>query len=215
MPKLFLKARDPLSCYTHFIGFVLAIIGTLAILVKIALNGFYSSAAMGLLFCISLMGLYGASSLYHSSNTPTETIKRLRKLDHSMIYVLIAGTYTPLLFNILPEPKNMVLVAVIWGLALAGIVMKLCWIEAPRWLGTTLYILMGWFIAIDFSALSVLETEAIILLIAGGFFYTTGGIMYAIKKPNISKMFGFHEVFHIFIMAGSLCHYFMVLCYLV
>ncbi len=215
MPKVFLRARDPLSCYTHFIGLVLSIIGTAALIIKMGLTGFSPAQITGLLFCLSLAGLYGASSLYHSSNKPAEQIKKLRKLDHSMIYVLIAGSYTPVLYSILPEPKNIILIAVIWVLAIGGIIMKLCWIDAPRWLGASLYILMGWFIAVDFSALGALSVEAIILLAAGGIFYTIGGIIYAIKKPNISKLFGFHEIFHIFVIIGSLCHYLMIVIYLV
>lgn len=93
--------------------------------------------------------------------------------------------------------------------------MKLCWMEAPRWLSTGLYILMGWFIAVDFPALKGLPSTAMFLLVSGGILYTAGGIIYALKKPNISNMFGFHEVFHIFVVAGSICHYIMVLLFLI
>lgn len=215
MPKLFLRARDPLSSYTHFIGMILAISGTFLMLFKMLSGDFQGAQLSGLVFCLSLAGLYGASSLYHFVNGRAEVIKRLRKLDHSMIYVLIAGSYTPLLYAILPEPKNYIFLGLIWLLALFGIIMKLVWIDAPRALSAALYILMGWFIAVDFPALSTLPGGAISLLAAGGVFYTIGGVIYAIKKPNISEMFGFHEIFHIFVMAGSLCHYLMVLIYFV
>lgn len=215
MPKLFLNARDPLSSYTHFIGLVLSMVGTIIMVVKILMGHFHDAQIMGLVFCLSLAGLYGASSLYHFSNGTPALIKKLRKLDHSMIYVLIAGSYTPLLYAILPAPKNIVLVCAIWSIALAGIVMKLLWINAPRKLSAALYILMGWFIAIDFPALGSLPFGAVFLLAAGGLLYTVGGVIYAIKKPNISEMFGFHEIFHIFVILGSLCHYLMVLLYFV
>ena len=103
---------------------------------------------------------------------------------------------------------------VIWGVALAGIVMKLCWINAPRWLGTTLYLLLGWAIAIDLPALAALPVPAVALLAAGGLLYTAGGLIYMIKRPNLSERFGFHEIFHLFVIAGSLCHYFLVLLYI-
>ena len=138
-------------------------------------------------------------------------MKRLRKLDHSMIYVLIAGSYTPLLYQILQNPQKTILLTAIWVIAAVGIIMKLCWMNAPRWLSTVLYILMGWFIAIDFSALKSLSGETLFFLISGGVLYTIGGIIYGIKKPNIGKMFGFHEIFHIFVVLGSICHYFMVI----
>jgi len=215
MPKVFLKARDPLSCYTHFIGLILSVIGTGILILKMMLTDFAPSQICGLLFCLSLAGLYGASSLYHSSNKSAEEIKKLRKLDHSMIYVLIAGSYTPVLYSILPEPKSMIFITIMWVLAVSGIIMKLFWIDAPRWLCSSLYILMGWAIAVDFPALASLKTGAIILLAAGGIFYTVGGIIYAIKKPNISKLFGFHEIFHIFVILGSICHYLMIMIYLI
>lgn len=215
MPKLFLNARDPLSSYTHFIGFILSVAGTIIMILKIIRNDFHDAQITGLIFCISLAGLYSASSLYHYSNGTPDVIKKLRKLDHSMIYVLIAGSYTPLLYTILPAPKNIVLVAAIWCIALAGIIMKLIWIGAPRQLSAALYILMGWFIAIDFPALGNLPVGAVALLAGGGILYTMGGVIYAIKKPNLNEMFGFHEIFHIFVILGSMCHYLMVLLYFV
>ena len=215
MPIQFMKARDPLSCYTHFIGLLLSCAGILIMIAKASANQFHTAQMTGLLFCFSLIGLYGASSLYHYSNADASTIGRLRKLDHSMIYMLIAGSYTPLLYAILPAPKSSVFLLIIWTLAMAGIVMKLCWIHAPRWFGVILYLSMGWFIAVDLPALKALPSGALLLLISGGLLYTAGGIIYAIKKPNIGKMFGFHEIFHLFVLGGSLCHYCMVLFYLV
>ena len=215
MPKAFLNAREPLSSYTHFIGLMLAIMGTLIMVLKILTGTFHSSQLFGLVFCLSLAGLYGASSLYHFVKGKLTVIKRLRKLDHSMIYVLIAGSYTPLLYALLPEPKNYILLALIWILAFSGIIMKLVWIEAPRTLSSILYIVMGWFIAIDFPALGALPVGALLLLASGGILYTIGGVIYALKKPNISEMFGFHEIFHLFVIGGSVCHYLMILLYFV
>lgn len=215
MPKIFMNARDPVSCYSHFIGVLLSCLGIFIMTIKICNTTFNFAQIMGILFCLSLIGLYSASSIYHYSHASESVIKKLRKLDHSMIYVLIAGSYTPLLYNIIEFPKNIVFISAIWFIALVGIVMKLCWIDSPRWLSTGLYILMGWFIAIDFSALKELSLAAMALLISGGLLYTIGGIIYAIKKPNISTMFGFHEIFHIFVIMGSICHYLMVFWFLI
>ena len=173
-----------------------------------------SLAAAAVVFCLSLIALYSASGIYHFSRAAANVLVVLRKLDHAMIYVLIAGTYTPLLLGLLPAPRAEVFTAVIWGVALAGIVMKLCWINAPRWLGTTLYLLLGWAIAIDLPALAALPVPAVALLAAGGLLYTAGGLIYMIKRPNLSERFGFHEIFHLFVIAGSLCHYFLVLLYI-
>ena len=211
MPQLFSKARDPMSCYTHFIGAVLSVAGIIIMLIKTVQHPFTAVQFTGIVFCLSLIGLYSASSVYHYVSGPESIVKRLRKLDHSMIYVLIAGSYTPLLYQILQNPQKTILLTAIWVIAAVGIIMKLCWMNAPRWLSTVLYILMGWFIAIDFSALKSLSGETLFFLISGGVLYTIGGIIYGIKKPNIGKMFGFHEIFHIFVVLGSICHYFMVI----
>lgn len=116
MPKLFLNARDPISCYSHFIGILLSFTGMFIMILKIYNEGFRASQVAGLLFCFSLIGLYSASSVYHYKRTSENIIKKLRKLDHSMIYVLIAGSYTPLLYNILESPKNIIFLTIIWGL---------------------------------------------------------------------------------------------------
>lgn len=215
MPKTFLNAREPMSCYTHFVGLLLSIVGIIIMAIKISYGSISMAQIAGFLFCASLIGLYGASSYYHYSRGSECTLKKLRKLDHSMIYVLIAGSYTPVLYNIMAPGKNILFITAIWIIAIAGIFMKLCWMNAPRWLSTSLYILMGWFIAIDFSALKGLPAGAMFLLVCGGAAYTIGGVIYGIKKPNISKTFGFHEIFHIFVIAGSVCHYLMILFYFI
>ena len=216
MPRIFQKARDPISSYSHFIGAALSLIGLVAMAIQLALPPGQNplNAVSCILFCLSLIALYSTSGIYHFSRAAANVLVVLRKLDHAMIYVLIAGTYTPLLLGLLPAPRAEVFTAVIWGVALAGIVMKLCWINAPRWLGTTLYLLLGWAIAIDLPALAALPVPAVALLAAGGLLYTAGGLIYMIKRPNLSERFGFHEIFHLFVIAGSLCHYFLVLLYI-
>lgn len=216
MSRYLKDARDPISSYTHFIGAVLSALGT-AVLVwasvsrRVSWMTGFSAAVFGL----SLVALYTTSATYHFVHGSDQKILRLRKLDHSMIYVLIAGSYTPMLLNLLAPPKSYLFTAVIWLCAAVGIAVKLFWFSAPRWFSTALYILMGWAIAFDLPALGALPTGGIVLLTAGGVSYTVGGLMYAVKKPNISAAFGFHELFHLFVMLGSFLHFLVVLLYIV
>ncbi|MEM1483349.1 hemolysin III family protein [Oscillospiraceae bacterium PP1C4] len=217
MPHIFQKARDPISSYSHFIGAALSLLGLIVMSVRLVSeqNATVLTVVSSVLFCLSLIMLYCASSIYHFSVASPKVLVILRKLDHAMIYVLIAGTYTPLLLTLLPHPNNVIFTTVMWSVAAAGILMKLCWITAPRWLGTSLYILMGWAIVVDLPSLAAFSAGGIVLLVGGGIAYTIGGIVYMIKRPNFSTVFGFHELFHIFVIIGSICHYFMVLFYIV
>lgn len=214
MPRLFAKAREPFSSYSHFIGAVLSGAGMLAMLVHMGRFGAsVRTAVSALVFCLSLIGLYTASSVYHFSRRAEGIIRRLKKLDHSMIYVLIAGSYTPIVLRFMPAPKSVYFTAVIWAAALFGIAVKLLWIDAPRMLGTALYLLLGWAIMADFGTILRMPAPAIILLAAGGVLYTLGGVVYIVKKPDLG--IGFHELFHLFVIAGSACHYWMVFRYVI
>ena len=142
-----------------------------------------------------------------------QLLRRLKKLDHSMIYVLIAGSYTPIILKFMPAPRSYVFLGVIWLIALTGIAIKLLWIDAPRLIGTALYLALGWAIAFDFGVVLSMPAPAIALLAAGGLSYTVGGVIYIAKKPNLGKMIGFHELFHLFVIVGSVCHYLMVFLY--
>lgn len=215
MPRVFLKAREPFSSYSHFVGAVLSGLGLFAMLIRMltidTANG--QMAASVIIFCLSLIGLYSASSVYHYSCRDDKTLRRLKKLDHSMIYVLIAGSYTPIVLCYMHPPHNYIFLACIWSIAIAGIAVKLVWIDAPRFLGTALYLLLGWAIVFDFDAVLSMPTPAIALLAAGGVFYTIGGVIYISKRPNPTALLGFHEIFHLFVIAGSICHYLMVFLY--
>lgn len=215
MPRAFLKAREPFSCYSHFVGAVLSAVGLFALLVRLLVQPDISSQLAGaaVVFCLSLIALYSASSAYHFSGRGEAVVRRLKKLDHSMIYVLIAGSYTPIILKFMPAPRCFVFLGVIWLIALTGIAVKLLWIDAPRLIGTALYLALGWAIAFDFGVVLSMPSPAVELLAAGGLSYTVGGIIYILKKPNSSRLLGFHELFHLFVIAGSVCHYLMVMLY--
>ncbi|MBW9155397.1 MULTISPECIES: PAQR family membrane homeostasis protein TrhA [Clostridium] len=210
------KFREPVSSITHLIGAILSTIG-LILLIKYSLDttNVHNTIILAV-FGISSILLYCASSTYHKSTSSKKVIKILRRVDHSMIYVLIAGTYTPICLIALKGTMGTVLFVVIWLLALIGIILKIVWFDAPRWLYTGFYILMGW-ISI-FAVVPIIKAVSLggfMWLLAGGLFYTIGGLIYATKWPKINlKLFGFHEIFHIFIMLGSLCLYILMFKYI-
>ena len=215
MPRVFLRAREPFSSYSHFVGAVLSGVGLFAMLLRVLLDDAVSGllGAAAVVFCLSLIALYSASSIYHYSGRGEAVLRRLKKLDHSMIYVLIAGSYTPVVLRYMPAPRSCLFLGAIWLIALTGIAVKLLWIDAPRLLGTALYLALGWAVVVDFGVVLSMPAPAIALLAAGGLSYTAGGVIYIAKRPNLGRTLGFHELFHLFVIAGSLCHYIMVFLY--
>ena len=173
--------------------------------------------ACAMCFSLSMLALYTASAVYHyypGTADSSGVKRRLRKMDHSMIYVLIAGSYTPFSVVLLPQPKGTRFCLLLWGVAAAGILVKIFWINAPRILSTAIYLVMGWaavFVAKDFAA--CLGQPCLTLVALGGVCYSVGAVFYAIKKPNISAEWTFHEIFHLLILAGSLLHYLAVYFY--
>ena len=163
-----------------------------------------------------MVGLYLASGMYHMLTVSDKTEMRLKKLDHMMIFLLIAGTYTPLCLIPLRGPWGWALFGIIWGAALGGILLKLFWIGAPRWLSTAFYIVMGWMCVIAiYPLIQKLPVGALSLLLGGGVLYTVGGIIYGTGRfPLHIRHLGFHEIFHIFVLGGSVCHYSMMVLYL-
>ena len=214
MSRYMARARDPWSSATHMMGAVSFLFGT-AVLVFWGLihrsgAGLTASAAV---FGLSLVALYSASAVYHFINSTPKVTLILRKLDHSMIYILIAGSYTPMLVCYYPAVQRTWMLMAIWFIALCGIAVKLMWFGAPRWLSTGFYLLTGWFVLVDLKPLLQMPAMALALLAGGGIAYTAGGIIYGLKNPNFSPAFGFHELFHVFVLLGSLLHYLVVLLY--
>lgn len=210
--------REPGSALTHFIAMLLALCAAVPLLVRAAVHSGVKSLTAMAVFMISMVLLYAASTIYHSVNCSGRILRIFRKMDHMMIFVLIAGTYTPVCLLTLPKPSGLMLLAAVWGIALVGIFIKGFWITCPKWFSSVLYIAMGWScLSVLGQLFSLLPLHAFLWLLAGGLIYTAGGIIYALRLPLFDArhpMFGLHEIFHLFVMAGSLCHFVFMFCYL-
>lgn len=202
--------REPVNTWTHFITFLAGIAG-LIYLIIFSYGDLAKLATMGI-YGASVVILYGASTAYHWANTTPEKQLILRKFDHISIFILIAGTYTPVLYYGLEGTWRWAMLAAIWGLSLVGIIIKIFFLGIQRWVSTMFYIILGWMAIVPMSRLiQAYPKEAMLLLFLGGLSYTVGGIIYATKIFNfIPNKFGFHEVFHIFISIGSLLHFVMI-----
>lgn len=207
------KIKDPVSALTHFIAMILALIAATPLLVKASSAGKLHLAALSI-FILSMILLYAASTIYHTLDISPGINKLLKRIDHMMIFILIAGTYTPVCLIVLGDKTGWGLLALVWGIAISGIIIKACFIMCPKWFSSSLYIAMGWICVLAFSKIiKALPPAAFIWLLAGGLIYTAGGIIYALKLPVFNsrhKFFGSHEIFHLFVMGGSLCHYILM-----
>lgn len=205
-----LKMKEPVNTWTHFITFIAAI-GGLVFLVMLTKDNL-SELVVATIYGISVMMLYGASSLYHWVRTTPRKEYMLKKLDHIAIYVLIAGSYTPVFYYGLSGSWKWTMLIAVWVLAVIGMVLKLWFIHAPRYLSTAFYVTLGWIAVVPIVQLvHNLSTGAIILMVVGGVAYTAGALIYATKWLDIfPNKFGFHEIFHLFVMTGSILHFFMI-----
>lgn len=214
----FNKSKDLVSSYMHIFGLILSIIGTVVLINKgIALSAWHVVGYS--VFGASLIALYAASSAYHMFYISEKVHNTLRRIDHIMIFMLIAGTYTPICLITLRNAGawGWTLFGIVWACAIAGLLVKIFWMQAPRWLSTVFYIGMGWAALIAIVPLfNHLPLSALCWLFGGGLVYTIGGIFYATKFPKIDfKYFGFHELFHIFILLGSACFYVLIYVYII
>lgn len=210
--------REPINGFTHLGGAILSFVGLLALVIKTTL---ISASAVDLtaviIFGISMILLYAASATYHLVKAPDKVIAFLRKLDHSMIFILIAGSYTPFCLIALKEDKGWILFTVVATIAVCGVLFKMIWFNCPRWISTCIYIGMGWISIFMIKPLySSIPFGGIFLLLLGGIFYTIGAVIYALKPSALKfKNLGFHEIFHIFILLGSLSHFISVFEYVI
>lgn len=206
-----LKLKDPVSAITHGIAMILAMAGAVPLLLKAARQtDALHIFALGI-FILTMILLYFSSTIYHSIDS-TETVnRRLRKMDHMMISVMIAGSYTPVCLIVLHNRLGYALCGLVWSVGLLGILLKALWITCPKWVSSVLYIGMGWLCVLAFVPLfHALPAAGFGWLLAGGIIYTVGGVIYGLKVPLFDKRhlyFGSHEIFHIFVMLGSACHF--------
>lgn len=217
-PRRRREVRDPYdglrpwSAITHGIGAALAVVGTVFLTVQSALMGKWGHLVVFLIYGLSMVCLYTASTLYHCVNTTRSKRIALRKYDHCSIYLLIAGSYTPVCLTVLWGAGGLPLFIAIWGLALAGVLLTIAKLDIPRWLTSVIYLVMGWLALFAIVPLSQrMAGLGMFWLILGGVLYTVGGVLYAVKWPGRNNpRFGCHEIFHVFILLGSIAHFMMM-----
>ena len=209
--------REPGSAITHFIAMMMAVFAAVPLLIKAGIQSGQENLLAMAIFMGSMILLYGASATYHSVDLTGRSLRIFRKLDHMMIFVLIAGSYTPVCLIVLGGKLGYTLLALVSGIAAVGMLIKAFWITCPKWFSSIIYIAMGWVCVLVFGPLlNTLSTPAFLWLLAGGIIYTVGGVIYALKLPIFNskhKFFGSHEVFHLFVMGGSICHFIFMYLY--
>jgi len=208
MTKIF---REPMNGLTHFIGILFAITALVILLTRTSDPWTIWHTVSFSIFGGAMILLYTASTLYHWLPISGKKLEVFRKIDHVMIFVFISASYTPICLISLNGSWGWSIFGTVWGLTIAGLFLKLFWINAPRVFYTFIYLAMGWIIIVGIWPLSEsMLTIGLIWLFIGGLFYTVGAIIYALKKPDpFPGFFGFHEIFHIFILLGSFAHFWM------
>jgi hemolysin III len=203
--------REPVNSLTHWVGAILALIGLVALL----LVGWGTPAKVIslVIYGASLIFLFSASATYHTVNRKDRVLEIFRKVDHAAIYVLIAGTYTPFCVNAFTGFWKWGMLTILWSLALIGIIVKIFYIRSPRWLNAGIYVVMGWLgIAAVGQIFNALPVWVITWLLAGGIIYTLGAVVYSTKIFNfVPGVFGFHEIWHIFVMVAAAAHFIAVM----
>ena len=210
--------KEPGSAITHFIGMLMAIFAAVPLLIKAAHEPSRIYIISLTIYAASLILLYAASTTYHTFDISEKVNTVLKKIDHMMISVLIAGSYTPVCLIVLKGKTGIILLSIVWAIAVAGILIKAFWVYCPKWVSSVLYIGMGWTCVLAFTQiLNNMSPAAFGWLLAGGIIYTAGGVIYALKLPlfnNRHKNFGSHEIFHLFVMGGSACHFVVMYAFL-
>lgn len=209
------RVKDPISTLTHFIGFCASLAGMPVLLSWAAYKNMGLGAMLSFsVFMLSMICLYGASSAYHAFHISPKVDRILKKNDHMMIFVLIAGSYTPVCALVLGKTPGTGMLVLMWSLAAAGMLFKALWVTCPKWVSSVIYIAMGWAAILVIKPLYLtLSPAGFAWLLSGGICYTAGGVIYSLKFRRLAQIcpgFGEHEIFHIFVMLGSLCHYIMM-----
>ena len=211
-----LTIREPGSAITHFVAMIMALCALFPLMIR---ADEHSCTASMLVFGLSMVILYGASTTYHSVNVGEKILKVFKRIDHLSIFLLIAGTYTPICTVALKDSVGPILLVVIWSMALVGMATKFFWIYCPKWFSSIIYIAMGWVCVFAFKPLlAAVPVGCFGWLLAGGIVYTIGGIIYGIKTPRFDLKhphFNKHCIFHLFIMGGTICHFICMYKYVV
>ena len=200
------RVKPRLRGVLHQYAFVVSLVsGTLLVLLASTVR----ASVAAVIYAASVSALFGVSALYHRVTWTGPVRRRMRRLDHAMIFLLIAGTYTPVGLLVLQGRLGTVVLAVVWGGAIAGIVLELAWAGAPRWLGGTVYLALGWVAVVAMPQLFArLGVTGGMLIVAGGLVYSAGAAVYALRRPDpVPAVFGYHEVFHLLVIAGVAAHF--------
>jgi hemolysin III len=207
------RFRDPVSGFTHLGAAIAAFIG-LGLLLIIARENLWKQFSL-MVYGFSLTLMFSASAAYHLPKARPQVILWLRKLDHAAIYLLIAGTYTPICLNMFTGFWKWGMLAIVWSFALIGILIKMFFINSPRWASAAVYMIMGWLAVIAMGEIiTTMPAGAIFWLVAGGLVFSLGAVVYATKIMNFKPgVFGFHESWHIFVILGCLCHFILIALY--
>ena len=204
--RIWLAGKDPVSAWTHFLGFLASVVGLVYLVMRS--EGMAASASLAI-YGASLVALFFASSAYHFFDLGPRGNRVLRRFDHAAIYLFIAGSYVPVVTHAMSGTARVVALSVVGGLAVAGILFKLTIFNAPRWLNASLYVALGWAI-VPFAPymLPQLSDAQLTWLLGGGVAYTVGALVYALKRPDPwPEVFGFHDVWHIFVLLGAGAHF--------
>jgi len=204
-----IRRREAVSCYSHLVGALLAAAGTAWLVV--AARASAAHVVVSAVYGLSAILLFSASAFYHARKQAENEISLWRKLDHSAIFFMIAGTYTPVCYVYLSGNWKWSVIGVQWALVVAGLILKFLYIKAPRYFSTIVYLLMGWIgVAAVGALLETMPPGALFSLLAGGISFTVGAVFYMIRKPVCRAGFGFHEIFHLFVLLGAAFHYHLV-----
>ena len=209
------KMHHPVRGFLHGTAAMVSFAGLIVLVVRTS-SDLLRMFTM-IVFGGSMVALFTTSSLYHSVPWRERWKKRMQRFDHSMIFLLVAGTYTPIAFNVLTSSWKWITLGVVWGIAIFGILQKMFFPKVGNWLSITLYMVMGWFAVIPVRELfDRLPLEAMVLLIVGGACYSLGMILLVTKRPQLfPRVFSYHEVFHVLVISGALLHFLMILLYVV
>lgn len=213
-----LEIREPGSALTHLFGLFLVVLGSWPLMARVRANGSVYTAAGMITFLITTCLLYAASTTYHTVVLNEKKTTIFRKMDHISISIMIAGTYTPICLTALRGTAGFLLLITVWALAAAAVILKLFWITCPKIVSSLIYVAMGWACIFALPALlNSLSGKGFLWLLAGGIFYTVGAVIYAMHPKDFDAKhiyFGSHEIFHVFIMLGTFCHYMLMYNYI-